>query len=80
MHGKAYLRDLRAIGLIKPRAGSLVRLKSSTPSFSTAPENIRHATRSLGLLQFPTTMINAVLVFNNNGQPRLTKFYSQLVL
>lgn len=24
-------------------------------------------------------MINAVLVFNNNGQPRLTKFYSQLV-
>ncbi|KIV83761.1 hypothetical protein PV11_05756 [Exophiala sideris] len=23
-------------------------------------------------------MINAVLVFNNNGQPRLTKFYSQL--
>merc|ERR1712230_203669 len=41
-------------------------------------ENIRHATRSLGLLQFPNTMINAVLVFNNNGQPRLTKFYSQL--
>merc|ERR1712000_488463 len=38
----------------------------------------RHATRSLGLLQFPNTMINAVLVFNNNGQPRLTKFYSQL--
>jgi hypothetical protein len=25
-------------------------------------------------------MINAVLVFNNNGQPRLTKFYSQLVI
>jgi len=25
------------------------------------------------------TMINAVLVFNNNGQPRLTKFYTQLV-
>lgn len=24
-------------------------------------------------------MINAVLVFNNNGQPRLTKFYTQLV-
>lgn len=24
-------------------------------------------------------MINAVLVFNNTGQPRLTKFYSQLV-
>lgn len=24
-------------------------------------------------------MINAVLVFNNNGQPRLTKFYSQIV-
>ena len=24
-------------------------------------------------------MINAVLVFNNNGQPRLTKFYNQLV-
>ncbi|KAG9778316.1 hypothetical protein KCU88_g4312, partial [Aureobasidium melanogenum] len=23
-------------------------------------------------------MINAILVFNNNGQPRLTKFYSQL--
>ncbi|KAK5174947.1 Sigma-adaptin 3A [Saxophila tyrrhenica] len=23
-------------------------------------------------------MINAVLVFNNNGQPRLTKFYTQL--
>ncbi|KAL7276674.1 Sigma-adaptin 3A [Rhizina undulata] len=23
-------------------------------------------------------MINAVLVFNNNGQPRLTKFYSQI--
>jgi hypothetical protein len=26
-----------------------------------------------------TTMINAVLVFNNAGQPRLTKFYTQLV-
>lgn len=26
------------------------------------------------------TMINAVLVFNNNGQPRLTKFYTQLVI
>jgi len=25
-------------------------------------------------------MINAVLVFNNAGQPRLTKFYTQLVL
>lgn len=25
------------------------------------------------------TMINAVLVFNNAGQPRLTKFYTQLV-
>lgn len=24
-------------------------------------------------------MINAVLVFNNNGQPRLAKFYSQIV-
>ncbi|CAD0022409.1 unnamed protein product, partial [Aureobasidium pullulans] len=24
-------------------------------------------------------MINAVLVFNNNGQPRLTKFYTQLI-
>jgi hypothetical protein len=24
------------------------------------------------------TMINAVLVFNNAGQPRLTKFYTQL--
>jgi Clathrin adaptor complex small chain len=24
-------------------------------------------------------MINAVLVFNNTGQPRLTKFYTQLV-
>jgi hypothetical protein len=24
-------------------------------------------------------MINAVLVFNNAGQPRLTKFYTQLV-
>lgn len=24
-------------------------------------------------------MINAVLVFNNNGQPRLVKFYSQIV-
>jgi AP-3 complex subunit sigma len=23
-------------------------------------------------------MINAVLVFNNNGQPRLTKFYTQI--
>jgi hypothetical protein len=29
--------------------------------------------------QTPPTMINAVLVFNNNGQPRLTKFYTQLV-
>lgn len=27
----------------------------------------------------PAIMINAVLVFNNNGQPRLTKFYTQLV-
>ena len=27
----------------------------------------------------PAAMINAVLVFNNAGQPRLTKFYSQLV-
>lgn len=26
-----------------------------------------------------TAMINAVLVFNNAGQPRLTKFYTQLV-
>lgn len=24
-------------------------------------------------------MINAILVFNNSGQPRLTKFYTQLV-
>lgn len=24
-------------------------------------------------------MINAMLVFNNSGQPRLTKFYTQLV-
>jgi Clathrin adaptor complex small chain len=24
-------------------------------------------------------MINAVLVFNNSGQPRLTKFYTQIV-
>lgn len=27
----------------------------------------------------PAAMINAVLVFNNAGQPRLTKFYTQLV-
>jgi hypothetical protein len=26
-----------------------------------------------------SVMISAVLVFNNNGQPRLTKFYTQLV-
>jgi hypothetical protein len=26
-----------------------------------------------------TTMINAFLVFNGQGQPRLTKFYTQLV-
>lgn len=26
-----------------------------------------------------TKMINAVLVFNNNGQARLTKFYTQIV-
>lgn len=29
--------------------------------------------------QLLITMINAVLVFNNSGQPRLTKFYTQLV-
>lgn len=27
----------------------------------------------------PTNMINAFLVFNGQGQPRLTKFYTQLV-
>lgn len=27
----------------------------------------------------PCTMINAFLVFNGQGQPRLTKFYTQLV-
>lgn len=46
-----------------------------------------HITYAIALLnqapyQLPHTriaMINAVLVFNNNGQPRLTKFYTQLV-
>lgn len=36
--------------------------------------------RFRGSKQCPTyKMINAVLVFNNNGQPRLTKFYTTLV-
>lgn len=39
-------------------------------------------TRDCGLKSsryHPSIMINAVLVFNNSGQPRLTKFYTQLV-
>lgn len=31
------------------------------------------------LITITSEMINAVLVFNNAGQPRLTKFYTQLV-
>ena len=42
----------------------------------TAPNTTKHHQTSPNI----TTMINAVLVFNNAGQPRLTKFYTQLVL
>ena len=35
--------------------------------------------RLLHWLDLGAAMINAVLVFNNSGQPRLTKFYTQLV-
>lgn len=41
-----------------------------------------HGYLNLALIDIPTivaAMLNAVLVFNNAGQPRLTKFYTQLV-
>lgn len=57
------------------------------PSFKTRPRSSPHFTALLGLVFWCATtqqssifkMINAVLVFNNNGQPRLTKFYTTLV-
>jgi hypothetical protein len=35
--------------------------------------------KAISCLLHSLAMINAVLVFNNSGQPRLTKFYTQLV-
>lgn len=59
------------------------------PFDASFPTKLRRAIRSPAffrdgreshLSHFATTiMINAVLVFNNAGQPRLTKFYTQLV-
>jgi hypothetical protein len=47
------------------------------------PQPLCRATGGTILLQLVVleykAMINAVLVFNNAGQPRLTKFYTQLV-
>lgn len=58
------------------------------PKLHFLPEPYTHTTSNYHILNYlqpltsphlTTIMINAVLVFNNSGQPRLTKFYTQLV-
>lgn len=55
-----------------PWWATLDRRRQDTEKYS--PTNARPA-----ILVAIAIMINAVLVFNNAGQPRLTKFYTQLV-
>ena len=61
------------------------KLPGTTPStYSHNSTTPRHAVTKkfrelLRASSTIATMINAVLVFNNSGQPRLTKFYTQLV-
>lgn len=52
-----------------------IEVQGKTRSLINSPDIAFTRTNALPLL----IMINAVLVFNNNGQPRLTKFYTQLV-
>lgn len=67
-----------------PRQASLIqiniRLVNNT-AYDSSPPVIKDAPHNEDLLRHQTlaNMINAVLVFNNAGQPRLTKFYTQLV-
>lgn len=65
------------------------RIASKVMALARVTASIHHSHRirsshpppAVSALRTPTVpaMINAVLVFNNNGQPRLTKFYTQLV-
>jgi hypothetical protein len=50
--------------------------KKATFNIASSP-HVSHA-QAHALAHRPHAMINAVLVFNNAGQPRLTKFYTQL--
>ena len=55
--------------------------KKATFNIASSPHasNIPHAqAQAHAHAHRPHAMINAVLVFNNAGQPRLTKFYTQL--
>lgn len=62
---------LPALALTRPR-----RLHSASQQQPCCPpETLKHA----GATLTTTAMINAFLVFNGQGQPRLTKFYTQLV-
>merc|ERR1712093_477742 len=56
-----------------------IRLVNNT-AYDSSPPVIKDAPHNEDLLRHQTlaNMINAVLVFNNAGQPRLTKFYTQL--
>jgi hypothetical protein len=51
---------------------------ASSPHASNVPHAPQAHAHALALAHRPHAMINAVLVFNNAGQPRLTKFYTQL--
>lgn len=68
---KAVPRRLKQVCIIwRLRKTSLQYLHDSLVQF--------YSLRRFGTVRV-VRMINAVLVFNNNGQPRLTKFYTQLV-
>lgn len=72
MKGQLYLWTQRRFsGNVAPKA--YVGNTLLTKSVATALQLNAHSTLALA------KMINAVLVFNNAGQPRLTKFYTQLV-
>lgn len=67
----SFPRNLRALGF-GFACGTLAYSLNSCINVNFDIEERQHTS-------ITRAMINAVLVFNNAGQPRLTKFYTQLV-
>lgn len=74
-----FLSDLILSTYFPIRIRAISMIPISTRSMFSKPSSITNDSWLELTQDSYCKMINAILVFNNNGQPRLTKFYTQLV-